>query len=270
MKAYSGSLFLLLLLIFACSARPPEKPAISKAPKLHEYKQHSLGLMDISSDGRFLLMHQKLRDGDPVKRIANHKLRVIEVSSQKEKAAIELQSSEAYMLFRPGSYQVLLNGQLNEPAETGCFLWDIDSGTVRKNETLTQKKLSFAQFVGPDQLVGSVSGDSSNGHYVVYDFRHDSVARLDVTRGERLLFRWDPGLIFSPDFKTLVGQRYSKADSDSQGVGGVVSQNVKWRSQSGIRDDAFIRRRQIPDCRFQFDRHGIAAHENSGKLPERL
>jgi WD40-like Beta Propeller Repeat len=206
MKAYSGSLFLLLLLIFACSARA-EKPAISKARKLHEYKQHSLGLMDISSDGRFLLMHQKLRDVDRVKSMDNHKLRVIEVSSQKEKAAIELQSSEAYMLFRPGSHQVLLNGQLNEPAETGCFLWDIDSGTVRKNETLTQKKLSFPQFVGPDQLAGSVSGD---GHYVVYDFRHDSFAPLDVTRGERLLFRWDPGLIFATDFKTLVGQSYSK------------------------------------------------------------
>lgn len=207
MKVYFGSLSSCLLLVFVCSAWPSDKPAISKARKLYEYKHHSLGLMDISSDGRFLLMHQKLRSTDPVRGTGNHKLRVIEVSSQKEKAAVELQSSQAYMLFRPGSHQVLLNGQLTEPAETGCFLWDVDSGTVRKNQTLTQTKLSLAQFLGPDQLIGS----SSDGHYVVYDFPDDSVERFDVTRGESGLFRWDPGLTFSPDFKTLVGRSYSNS-----------------------------------------------------------
>jgi len=201
---------LVLLLILPCFAGSTQSSPLPKARKLHEFKEHNLGLMDLSSDGRFLLMHQTLRPRDRAKRTGNHRLRVIEGSTRREKAAIELQSSEAYMLFRPDSHQVLLNGELKDPADIGSFLWDVNSGTVRKDATLTRARLSFVQFIGPDQLLGSASGDSAGRHHVRYDFGQDSLTPFDVTREERFFLRWDPGLTFSPDFRTLIGQRYSK------------------------------------------------------------
>jgi len=210
MREYVVSV-LLLLLIAPCFGSSPESSPIPKARKLQEYKQHNLGLMDLSSDGRLLLMHQKLPRRDPAKSIDNHRLRVIDAATRKERAAIELQSSEPYMLFRPGSHQVLLNGELKRTGEVGCFLWDVDSGTVHKNAILTQAELSFVQFMGPDQLLGSASPDSAGRRYLVYDFDEGSLTPFHVSPEETHFLSWDPGLTFSPDFMTLVGrtQAYS-------------------------------------------------------------
>jgi len=202
---------LLLVFTLPCFGGLTEGLSLPEARKLHEFKKHNLGLMDLSSDGRLLLMHQKLRPRDRVKGTGNHRLRVIEASSLKEKAVIELESAQPYMLFRPGSHEVLLNGELKEPAEVGCFLWDVDSGTVHKDATLTRANLSFVQFVGHDQLLGlsPASADSASRHFVLYDFRQTSLTRFEVTAEERQFLKWD-GLSFSPDFRTLIGQRYSK------------------------------------------------------------
>jgi hypothetical protein len=211
MKEYLSSLLVLLPFILTSSAQPLQNPGTAKARRLQEFKRHNLGLMDISSDGKLLLLHQNLPGGDKEKRMSKHKLRVIEASSLRERTTIELQSSKPCMRFRPGSHQVLLEGQLSAPAEVGCFLWDVDSGTVHRNETLTETKLWSPQFVGPDQLVGVTSSGSSDHYYVMYDFRHNTLARLDVTRDEKRLFKVDPGLTFSPDFKTVVGRSSSKS-----------------------------------------------------------
>jgi len=199
----SGFVF---LLTFPCFAGCAESSFLPKARKLHEFKKNNLGLMDVSSDGKLLLMHQKLPPLDRAKGIANHRLRVIEASTLKEKGAIEFQSSNAYILFRPGTHQVLLNGELRKPAEDGCFIWNVDSGTVGKNQKLNQANLKYVQFHGPDQLLGTAFRGSSAPDHLVYDFQRDSLTLLQLTREETHFLT---GFTVSPDFRTLIGQSRS-------------------------------------------------------------
>jgi hypothetical protein len=177
-------------------------------PMLRQFERQNLGLMDLSTDGRLLLMHQYLRE-----RTASgarlQRLSVIDGASGREVAAVKLEPAEPRtMLFLPSSHEVLVSGVLVEPAAGRGFLrWDPHSSRFRTLAGLDPAAFTFIQFLDADRLVGKRSGDAGGNTYLSYDLRSEMTVPFDIRSGEGYDYSmWERGLTLSPDRTVVVGR----------------------------------------------------------------
>jgi hypothetical protein len=200
----------LLLAINVVRPQPPASPAQREPLRmLKEYRRHALGLMDISADGRLLLMHETLREKSRSSDARLHRLRVIDEPSGREIAALKFETAEPRtMLFLPSGHEVLVSGLPIEPAAgRGFLLWDPHTGRFRALGALDPAGFTFIQFLDDVRILGQRSGDPGGNPYVSYDLRSGTTMPFDIRSGEGYDYSmWERGLTFSPDRTTVVGK----------------------------------------------------------------
>ena len=175
---------------------------------LREFRRQSLGLMDVSADGRLLLMHQYLRERSKSTDARLERLHVIDEPSGREVATLTLESSQPrVMLFLLSGHEVLVSGQPVEPAAArGFLLWDPHSGKFRALRGLDPAGFTFIQFLDATHLLGKLAPDKPDSAYVAYDLRSETTAPFDIRQGERYeTSMWERGLTMSPDRRIVVG-----------------------------------------------------------------
>jgi hypothetical protein len=176
---------------------------------LKEFRRHNLGLMDISADGRLLLMHETLREQSRSTDARLQRLRVIDEPSGREIAALKLETAEPRtMLFLPSGHEVLVSGQPIEPAGgRGFLLWDPHTGRFRALAALEPAGFTFIQFLDAVRILGKRSEDKGGRNpYVLYDLRSNTTVPFDIRAGEGYDYSmWERGLTISPDRMTVVG-----------------------------------------------------------------
>jgi hypothetical protein len=203
--------FVCLLLVITVFR--PQSPASSvqseRLRMIKEFRRNTLGLMDISADGRLLLMHETLREKSRSSDARLHRLRVIDEPSGREIAAVKLETAEPRtMLFLPSSHEVLVSGLPIEPAaRRGFLLWDPHAGRFRALGALDPARFTFIQFLDAVRILGQRSEDKGGNAYVTYDLRSDTTMPFDIRSGEGYNYSmWERGLTLSPDRTTVVGK----------------------------------------------------------------
>jgi hypothetical protein len=165
--------------------------------------------MDISTDGRLLLMHQYLRERSQSDDRRLERLRVIDAASGREIAALKLESAQPRtMLFLPSGHEVLVSGLPIEPAAgRGFLLWDPHSSKLRALRGLAPDSFTAIQFLDAVHIVGKLSGNEKGNPHVLYDLRSETRVPFDIRGGEAHDYSmWERGLTLSPDRRTVVGK----------------------------------------------------------------
>ena len=159
MKSSRFRPFVCLLFALTVLHQPPASSLEREALRmLRQFQRQSLGLMDMSTDGRLLLLHQYLRERSPAG-ARLERLHVIDEPSGREIAALTLESAQLRtMLFLPSGHQVLVSGSLVEPAAgRGFLLWDPRSGKSRVLGGLDPDDFTFIQFLDAARILGKRS-----------------------------------------------------------------------------------------------------------------
>lgn len=204
-------------MLLAFTVVRPQAPAssIQREPlrMLREFRRHSLGLMDISADGRLLLMHETLREKSRSSDARLQRLRVIDEPSGREIAALKFETAEPRtMLFLPSGHEVLVSGRPVEPAAgRGFLLWDPHTSTFRALRGLDPADFTFIQFLDAGRILGKLSGDmggdKGGNPYVLYDLPSATTVPFDIRGGEAYDYSmWERGVTLSPDRMTVVGK----------------------------------------------------------------
>lgn len=178
---------------------------------LRQFQRQSLGLMDMSTDGRLLLLHQYLRERSPAG-ARLERLHVIDEPSGREIAALTLESAQLRtMLFLPSGHQVLVSGSLVEPAAgRGFLLWDPRSGKSRVLGGLDPDDFTFIQFLDAARILGKRSETKGGNPHVLYDLSSETTVPFDIRASEAYnSSMWERGLTLSPDRRTVVGQEHT-------------------------------------------------------------
>jgi hypothetical protein len=200
----------LLLAVTAVRPQPPVTPVQPDPVRmLKEFRRDGLGLMDISADGRLLLMHEHLREKSRSGDAPLHRLRVIDEPSGREIAALKFETAEPRtMLFLPSAHEVLVSGLPIDPAAArGFLLWDPHTGRFRALGSLDPASFTFIQFLDAGRMLGKLAGDKGANPYVVYDLRAGTTVPFDIRGGEGYDYSmWERGLTLSPDRLTVVGK----------------------------------------------------------------
>ncbi len=204
MKIRELNLILYIILLGLSLGNTSNAQKSENLPILRQFEQNKLGLMDISSDGKLLLLHQNIEKKREKVSVRMHRLHIVEAVSQKEIATLEFESDYPYMIFLPDSHEIFFTERLITTNEKKRYqVWNPDTGKIRNLEKLDAVDFQFVQVFDKTYLLGTIPNIGKRSSFVLYDFFNEKVEPINLPQIENM---WSNNrIIFSPDHKSAVG-----------------------------------------------------------------
>lgn len=196
-KGFNVIIFITLLVLSLEQIVLPQKE--TSLPKIKQFNKNNLGLMDISSDGKLLLLHQNIKEKRENVSVRMHRIRIFDAISQNEIATLKFESDYPYMIFLPNTHEVLFTETLRQTKSKKTFkVWNPDTGKIRSLEELNSKNYEFEQIYDDKHLLMYVfNKEDKKFSRTLYNFLNGGLTPIDIRENE-----FTP--VFSPDKNFII------------------------------------------------------------------
>ncbi len=201
-KRFNTIVSIILFVLLLGQTAPSQKE--TSLPIIKQFNKNKLGLMDISSDGKLLLLHQNIKEKRGEVSVRMHRIRIFEAISQNEIATLKFESDYPYMIFLPNTHEVFFTETLRQTKSKKFFkVWNPDTGKIRNLEELDAKDYAFVRVYDDKHLLMSVfNKEDKKISRELYNFIDRRLTPIDTRENE--LIRANKPYIFSPDKNFII------------------------------------------------------------------
>jgi hypothetical protein len=206
-----------IALLFLLSAAGQDRP-LSRAttpPALvavKEFHRNNLGIADVSTDGKLLLLETRVRSG---RNKTASRVYAVEADKYREVSSIKVETLQdetysTHMFFVPNSHKVILAGKAEKSKSKNTnelTIWTPETGAIQTISGV----LDHQTFVlGPwdqDQILcysASSPIEAKGRRFFLYNLSSGKTEAIDI-RGDELRPEWDHPIVHTRDRRTVAG-----------------------------------------------------------------